>query len=211
MFQKYFFIANYLLIIIVGGFYFYKIKDSKPLKLFYAFLIYSLITEILGTYLWYHLKISTGFIYNMWNLVAFLFYSYFFLNYIKSSGKRFFVILFAVIVFFLFILNALFRQDVFFDVFRYNNILAKLFICIIVLMYFGEILGSDLILNFKKSMPFWIGLAVFIYAIAMIPIFVVGELIGYQGVFRYIIILLNIIMSSCLITGFVVSKKEFNI
>ena len=211
MFQKYFYIINYLLIIVVGCLYFFKIKDSKPLVLFYGFLIYSLITEILGSYFWWELRISTGAFYNTWNLVAFLFYSYFFLNYLKSSRRRFFVKLFVVNVLALFAINALFYQDFFTDVFRYNNVFQKLLISITIMMYFGELLKSDSIVYFKKSMSFWIAIVVLLYSVGLIPIFVIGELIEYQGVFRYVIILLNFVMSIGLITGFVVSKKEYNI
>ena len=75
MFQKYFFIGNYLLIILVGILYWYKLKQSLPLKLFMWFLVYSLITEIVGTYFAFYAKINTALIYNTWNLISYLFYS----------------------------------------------------------------------------------------------------------------------------------------
>lgn len=210
MFQKYFFIVNYLLIIVVGSFYYYKIRESKPLRLFFIFLVYSLVTEILGSYTAYSSRPNTAYIYNIWNFVSYLFFSYFFLNYIKTKWKRLIIYFFALVVVILFIVNAFFYQDFFKDVFRYHKMLCSIFICIVIVMYFSEILMSDLILNFKKSMSFWIALGVFIMEIGIIPIFVIGELIEYRGVFRYIIFLLNILMGASFIIGFVVSKKEFN-
>ena len=73
---KYFFVFNYLLIILVGLFYYDKLKQSLPLKLFFGFLMYSLVTEIIGTYFAYFAKINNAVIYNSWNIVNYLFFSF---------------------------------------------------------------------------------------------------------------------------------------
>jgi len=77
-------------------------------------------------------------------------------------------------------------------------------------MYFSELLNSDRIISIQKTMTFWISLGVLIYALGYIPVFIIGEFIDYQGIFRSITFGLNIFMSLCFITGFIVSKKEFN-
>ena len=64
--------------------------------------------------------------------------------------------------------------------------------------------------NLKEYMFFWISLGVFLYVIVFIPVFIIAELIEYKGAFRYITFGLNIIMSLCFITGFIISKKEYN-
>ena len=212
MIQKYFFIVNYLLVILVASFYFYKIKESKPLKLFFGFLVYSLFTEIGGAYYKFVLFKGPYYVYNLWVLIAFLFYSYFFLNYVKSKGKQLVIKLFAALIFGLFVVNALFFQDVFSQVFQYNNMLGKILMSVIIVLYFADIMQSDRLLYFKKSMPFWIALGVFIYSLGSIPVFVVGETIGYSTswLFSYIFYILNFAMGVSFITGFIVSKEKFN-
>lgn len=210
MFQKYFFIVNYAVIIIFGLYHFRKFKNCKPLKLFLGFIIYSFLTESLATFLLYEKRINVSLLYNLWNINAILFYFYFFWNFIKSNGKRFAIGLFTAICILLYVGNALFYQNILEESFRNIHIVGKLFISVVVIFYFSEILSSDAILNFKKSLTFWVALGVFIYALGLIPIFVMGKLIGFMGVYRYVIILLNILMALSFITGFIVSKKEYN-
>jgi hypothetical protein len=211
MFQKYFFIGNYLLIILVGILYWYKLKQSLPLKLFMWFLVYSLITEIVGTYFAFYAKINTALIYNTWNLISYLFYSYLFLVIIKNKTKRK-VIFYLTLTYLIYeLVNTLFYQNYLTDVYAYSTILIKIFLVITILMYFLELLKSDLILNVKESMFFWISLGVLIYSIGFIPVFVIAKLIDYQGIFRHITFALNISVSLCFITGFIVSKKEYNV
>jgi len=210
MFQKYFFICNYLLIILVGIIYYNKLEQSLPLKMFLWFLLYSLVTEVTGTYFAFHAKINTAVVYNTWNIINYLFYSYFFLAIIKTRVKRKVIFGLAFIFIMYELVNTLFYQNYLTDVYANSIILKKLFLVVIVLMYFSELLNSDRIISFQKSMFFWISLSVFIYALGFIPVFIIGEYISYRGIFRYITFGLNIIMSGCFITGFIVSKKEFN-
>jgi len=46
--------------------------------------------------------------------------------------------------------------------------------------------------------------------VVLLAVFIIVELINWQGIFNYIILGLNILMSLCFITGFIISKKEFN-
>lgn len=211
MFQKYFFIGNYLLIILVGVFYRHKFKQSLPLKLFMWFLLYSLITEIIGTYFAFYAKINTAIIYNTWSNISYLFYSFFFYFLIKNKIKRKVILGFTLVYLIYEFVNTFFYQNFSINVFAYSFILNKFLLSIIILMYFSELLKSDAILNFERSMVLWIGLGVLINSIGFIPVLVIGEFIQYNGVFDYIAYGLNIIMSLCFITGFIVSKKEYNL
>lgn len=207
---KYFFVFNYLLIILVGLFYYDKLKQSLPLKLFFGFLIYSLVTEITGTYFAYFAKINNAVIYNSWNIVNYLFFSFFFWTRVKLSIKRKLIVGFAILFIALELVNILFFQNFLTAVYRYNSVLGKILIAILIMIYFTELLKSDTILNIKESMFFWISLGVFLYVIGFIPVFIIAELIEYKGIFEYITFGLNIAMSLCFITGFIISKKEFN-
>ncbi len=210
MLQKYFFICNYLLLIVVGLYNYKKIKDSLPLKMFLFFLVYSFFTELTGMILAFYLKVSTAFIYNSWNIVSYLFYTYFFLSKIENKTKGLYIKGFAILFVALFLINALFFQNYLNYIFKNNIILGKILMIVVIMIYFTELLKSDLILNIKKSLFFWVSIGVFIYSIGFIPVFVVAEYISYQGAFRYITIGLNIAMSLCFVTGFLISKKQYN-
>lgn len=211
MVQKYFFICNYLLLIVLGFYNYKKIKESLPLKTFLFFLVYSFFTEVAGMFFAFYLKVSTAFIYNSWNIVSYLFYTYFFLSKIENKTKSLFIKGFAIIFVALFLINALFFQNYVNHIFKNSIILGKVLMIVVIMIYFTELLKSNLILNIKESLFFWISIGVFIYSIGFIPVFVVAEYISYQGAFRYITFGLNIVMSLCFITGFLISKKQYNV
>lgn len=96
------------------------------------------------------------------------------------------------------------------QIFISNIILGKILMIVTIMLYYTELLKSDLILNIKESLFFWISLGIFIYSIGFIPVFVIAEYISYQGAFRYITFGLNILMSLCFIIGFLISKKQYN-
>lgn len=211
MFQKYFFICNYLLLIVLGFYNYKKIRESFPLKMFLFFLVYSFFTEVAGMVFAYYLKINTAFVYNSWNIVSYLFYTYFFVSKISNQTKKLVIKSFAALFIGLIIINALFFQNYVNHIFSNNIILGKILMIVTIMIYFTELLKSDLILNIKESLFFWISIGVFIYSIGFIPVFVIAEYISFQGAFRYITFGLNIFMSLCFIMGFLISKKQYNV
>lgn len=211
MIQKYFFIVNYFVIIAFAIFFYKKYAHSTQLKLFLYFLIYSFFTEVVGTYCATVLKTPTFFIYHTWIILSIFFYGLFFLTSLKNANAR--AVIKGLLVFYLIytIINVSFFKDFVNQPLIDNIIIGRILIVIFVLLYFSELLNSDAILNIKKSLVFWIGIGVLFYNIGFIPVYVIGEYISFRGVFRYISFGLNIIMSVCFITGFLMSKKQYNV
>ena len=205
-----FYTLNYLLLIVLGLIYYKKYNFNLQLKLFLFFLVYSFFTEAIGYYVAHIVKGNTAVIYNSWNVVSFLFYSYFFLSKIKNKTNKTILKIITVSFIALFILNGIFFRNYLEKVFIENVVFGKIALAVIVIIYFTELLKSDAILNIKKSMYFWISIGILMYSIGFIPVYVVAEYISYSIIFRYITLGLNIIMSCCFITGFVLSKKEYN-
>lgn len=77
-------------------------------------------------------------------------------------------------------------------------------------MFFYELLKGERILNLKESLFYWIGLGVMLFNVGFIPAYVVAEYISFGIAYRIITVVLNLIMAGCFITGFIVSKKEYN-
>jgi len=208
--QKYFFILNYLVLIVFAIIYYKKYINSFYLKLFIYFIIYSFLTEVIGTYISYELKLNSNFIYNTWNIVNHLFYAFFFLSGLASLQKRKAIIGFIIAYIIFSIINILFFRDYFGQILLNNILFGSILIVLVVVIYYSELLSGDAILNIKQSLFFWISVGVLLSNIILIPVWVFAEFFSYQGIFRFLIFASNIIMSLCFITGFIISKKEFN-
>lgn len=167
-------------------------------------------TEILGDVLGVFHGINTFLIYNIWSIVSFYFYMFFFLSLLKITKRRnivkFLISSYSLYTFF----ELCFVSDFLNKSLDLNTIIGSLLLVIVVLIYFSELLQDDALLNLKETIFFWIGMGVLLFNIGFIPVFVIAEYISFGGVFRIITLVLNLLMASCFITGFIVSKKENN-
>jgi hypothetical protein len=209
-FPIYTFATIYAITILVGILTYSKYSHRKELKLFLFFLIYSFFTEIIGAYLGRVLFITNNFIYNTWNIVNFLFFAFFILSRINTKKKRTFIKILIGLFISLTIINIVFYANFINQFLIYNALLAKFLTVISIIVYFTELLDSDDILNIKNSLYFWICLGVFLYNLAFLPAFALAKYTSFFGSFKYITFGLNIIMNLCFITGFILSKKEYN-
>lgn len=208
--DKYTYILIYAFTLIVGLLNYKKYNQSLLLKLWLYFLIYSFLTEVSAVYVIYTLKIRAYLIYNIWNIVNTLFYLLFFSYKIKILAKKR-LVFGLILIYILFItINVLFYKNIRIENLNYSAILGMFFIVFTIMIYYTELLNSDSILKFQKSLFFWLSVGVLVINIGSIPVFVIGELIDWQGIFNYIILVLNLLMATSFITGFVVSKKELN-
>jgi hypothetical protein len=211
---KYFYLIYpllYLTTLIVGVSKYSKIKNSLNLKLFLIFIGYSFLTEISAVILGVFLGINTFPIYNTWILVNQFFFFFFFINLLQNSFKKY-IVKFIIGLYALFTLIAIsFYINFSGSYLSMNDIIGSILIVIVILMYFSELLQSDKILNINKSIYFWISLGVLLFNIGFIPVNIFAEFISFNGVFNIVAIFLNVLMAGCFITGFIVSKKEFDI
>lgn len=208
--SAYIYILIYNVVLIFGLVYYKKYNHNLLLKFWFYFLIYSFLTECLATYIIYGIGIRATFTYNLWNIINTLLYMFFYGFLIKKHFRKYLIFglffLYAIYT----LVELIFFKDIKVDLLVYNSIIGMFIISIPIMLYFVEILNSDSILTFQKSIYFWISIGVLIFNIGLIPVYVIAELINWQGVFNHIILGLNLIMAVCFITGFIVSKKEFN-
>ena len=200
----------YSISILVGLFNFKKFSHNKPLKFFLYFLIYTLVSEIIGAYMGKILVVKNNVIYNSWNIINMLFVSYLLLSQITNKFKRIIIYLLVAIFIIITFVNVLFYAGIFEYLLSKNNLLAKTLVVVVVIIYFTEVLENDKILNFKNSLFFWIALGIFLYNIAFLPAYALFKYTSVYGMFKYITLGLNLIMHTCFIMGFLLSRKEFN-
>lgn len=144
-------------------------------------------------------------------MLILFFTSSFFLSQIKNSKKRKIVQGFIVVYGLYVLISSLFYKD-YGSVYLVDSwVLGQLFVVLTIMLYYTELLKSDTILNIKYSLLFWISIGALIFNIGILPVFVIAELIRFQGIFRYIILGLNVVLSLSFIIGFIVSKKEYNV
>ncbi|GGK38235.1 hypothetical protein E2488_10325 [Gramella jeungdoensis] len=187
-----------------------KIRDSLYIKLFLIFIAYSLLTEISAFIIGVLLRINTFPIYNTWNLMNHFFYLFFFLHLLQNSLKRK-ILKFIIGIYAVFTAVVIsFYVDFLSKFLSINSVIGSILIVISIMIYFSELLQSDEILNLKKSIYFWISLGVLLFNIGFIPVYIIAEFIVFGGVFKIITFFLNLLMISCFVTGFIVSKKEYN-
>ena len=168
----------------ITGFFYYKKYKSEAAKYFIFFLAFIAICDCLGGYVSYVLPdkalsflIGTKFEKNhwwstlYWTLGAPLFYVFYFnkiietllfKNIIKYSGC--FLFLFSLVYI------ALHWELFFYQFFPVFNVLGAIIICMCSVFYFFEILISDKILYFYKSINFYISVSIFIWWLIITPL-----------------------------------------
>ena len=172
-----------ILAAVTGILLFNKYKGSST-KYFIYFLVFIALSELASRYTFW---VQEGELFSFldgtvfqrnywwgtlfWSLGSVMFYSFFFLKIIKT--KRFRIILnvsrysFLVFFFLFIIIN---WSDYFIRPFPVISVLGAIIIFMCSIFYFLEILESDTILSFYKSINFYIATTIFIWWLIITPI-----------------------------------------
>ena len=211
---------------VVSGLFFYKKYKNTTAKFFIYFILYLFICDFFS--LNYHTFIDRYFsslkgtilernkwwstLY--WKIGAIVFFSLFYYRILKTSiFKR---ILTALT--FCFLIVSLFTiftnwDDFFIQSFPIISIIGAIVILSCTIFYFIEVLRSDKILAFYKSINFYISLAIFIWWLIITPL-VFYEIYNSKADWDFVILkwqiylFANIFMYTTFIIGLIVSKPE---
>jgi len=197
------------LTLFVAVFQFNKFKTS-PIKYVVYFIGYVFISEtVANSYL--SNGMSTVIINNVYS-IAYTFFNLFFYSILIKNNRAKKI---GYIMMFIFsiglLINQLFFQEFEHKLQTYTFILGLFLVTILVFIYLSEIMNSDKIFKLTNTSVFWISIGIIIFNFGFIPVLVVAELIRWEGIYNYILLFVNVIMYSCFITGFIISKKEYNI
>lgn len=208
---KYKYVLLYSVTVIVGIIYRKKFWHEPLLKYWFIFVIYSFLNEVSGRYMLDIMKVNRViFPNNLWFLVNSLFYLFFFRSLVKSKRRKAYNSLF-IAVFLLFLsVQVLFFKGLNTDYFIDTFILGQFFVVLSILIFFTETLSSNRIFLMRKSLFFYIAFGALIFNVGLLPVYVIAEYIGYRGVFRVIIITVNVVLNASFVFGFIRSQKEFN-
>lgn len=173
------------------------------------FICYTFIGELTGIILIKN-GIKANIVYNVYSLVFTIFFVVFFRNYINNNTFKK-VATWLIIIFLLGVTaNSLFAQHIINNLQTHTFVLGFLIVAVVISLFFIDILNGDAILKLNKLPHFWVSVGVFSFAICIVPVMVIANFIGWSGAYDYILLAVNVIMYGCFVTGFIVSKKEFN-
>ena len=186
----------------------FKKYRKTPEKVFLYFLIYGvLITELVGhLLLWLGIGITNTFLYNLFTLVSYLVYLSWFYKILPSKQK---LILFFGIVFVTTWCYMLTYGTFFTNIWTVPVIVGSIFIFILTILYFAQLLQQDQVVSIYSSQQFWIAIGLFIFTLGIAPtLFFQDDLDIYGALYGSMLTFLNIILYGSLIIGFLCLYKK---
>ena len=213
-----FIVFSELLSATIGTIYFYKYKHT-PLKYFLFLLWYITITECIG---WYARNNSVlvffdkdGVSYNLWlfNLLYFILFVVIFMIYLKiinNSKQKKIIKVFILSYILISIINWTFIQSFAFEMSELPYVAGSIFLIITIMFYFTQLLKSDRIIIFHKTLLFWISVGLLLFHTGTIPFSLkYNDYTVFPGIHKlYLIIyILAITMYLMFTFGFIWSKR----
>lgn len=175
-------------------------------RYFLWFLIYVVCHEILGISYQYVFDNDNDILHNIFTLISFPFYFFWFH---KILNKRKWVIYVLLSAFFITFLNDIIYINPL-DYLYLNPIVVGAFcVLILTISYFVELLNTDSITTFAQSQRFWIVTGLFSFYIGLIPLLIFYHYLNYNGGFYSLVITcLNAVLYSCYLKSFICLKKK---
>jgi len=216
---RYFVPFSELLAAIAGTIYFYKYKNTVLKYLLYLLWYITLtefsawfasINDILGFF------DEKGIHYNLWfyNLlrpITFLTLFFIYFKSVKTKTYQLWIKIFTIIYILILIINWTFIQNFAFEMSETPKIAGSIFLIILIVFYFIELLKSDKIVIFHMTLQFWISVGLLLYYSGTIPFALKWN--GYMlipGIHKLFLIntILALAMYLIFTFGFIWSKKE---
>jgi len=218
-----------LLSAIAGIYYLKKVPAiSTPSKMLVAFLWFTFFVEIVGAYSpiayfseYKFLSFIKGtnfernrWLYNIYNIIKFVFFVYYFRSYIKSKLNRKVLLILTSLFIITSIIN-LALTDVFFKFeSQYVNLTGTFLLMFSIILFFFQLLKSDHILNLKRFLPIYIAIAVMLFFLCVTPLTIYSEFFRtstgnqlFVNLHVRVLLYSNIFMYSFFILGFIICSK----
>ncbi|MBK9717405.1 MAG: hypothetical protein IPO85_07815 [Saprospiraceae bacterium] len=209
--QNFIFVLQFLVVLV---FYYYRrtlIANQHILLLYIA--IFTFIEDFGGHLLTIYQLINNMAYYSILSTIILLLYFYFYYQQIKNAAyKR--IILYAAIFLGIFsVLNIIFIQKLFEKFTSYNFCIGSVIMCVIICMYVVETMKSDLIIDLKKNLLFWVSIGLFFYYLMNIPVMagynylLESDSFTLRMIYRYITNVVLYIQYTLFIIGAICMKR----
>ncbi|MCH2489528.1 MAG: hypothetical protein MK211_05200 [Flavobacteriales bacterium] len=185
-----------------------KYKDA-PEKYFLYFLWYTFLVEVIGAILKRYFEVENYWLYNAYMITSFLFYFSWYYAILKNLIFKRTVIVFSILFMIVALLSVIFEDWA--EYHSYTFAMGALFVLVLTVFHFYQLLYSDVVLNIKYHLGFWISIALLLFYMGMLPLMFLSEFLDIEGVsYLIILLILNAILYGCYITGFLWTKKKHN-
>lgn len=183
----------------------YKNLKGTTEAYFVYFLIYVLVTELLG-YFSYFLGIENNLFYNIYSLISIIFYLYWYSLIMPQYSK------------FLGYMGIMYMVVYIWDAYVFGMtssllekplIVGTLFVIVCTTLFFYNLLKSDRVEFFIQDRRFWFVTGMFIFYVSFLPLLVLTHFEdAFQTSFKVAITALNIILYTCFCIGILMGKKN---
>lgn len=214
--EKLGYIAAMLFVItsIIGSLNWSKLPNYKS-KVFLFSIMFSSIVEVIGIFFneWTNGLLSY-YVYNVYIYVLFVIYLFILRSILKNYRCKvlgtFFIILYTCG----FILNLILQFDTLgHNIYSGVYSLGVLLFIILSSFYLIELFNSSNVLNYKKNIFFWFIIGVLLFHVPFLPFMLALDwfLIEYRtSTYWIVLLILNLIMNTCFIIGFLWTEKKYN-
>lgn len=185
--------------------YKWKTIRKTPLWIFLPFLIYSFLNEVTTTALYSFTSINFRYLYNIYCIVSFFVYLYWFDRILKLKLWKWVVTL----VFLSAVVYDVITSDSLKQLIKTALLVQAIILLIFSFIYFVRLLNREEVVHYQLIPEFWIILGLLVFHIAFVPLFLLTGL-GYniQKAYSIAINILNYILYSSYILGFYVAGKR---
>ena len=188
--------------------HFNKYKNS-PERYFIYLLWFTVLVETVGRGWRYAFESSNFWVYNVYMLVLFSFYFFWYQSIFEQKTLRKVIWIFAIIFAGVAIWNFVFES---WDGYHKYTFVAGAFLTMIcTLFHFRKLLYGDEVLILKHKLAFWISTGLLLFNVGMIPLMLLSHNLNFGGkYFGIIILVLNSILYGCYIIGFQWAKEKYS-
>jgi len=186
----------------------YKYKNGV-LRYFPLLLWYMVINEFMGLYSYENTTLNK-IIYNIYILINFVFFFY---VYKRSLKKKIYKICIDIFIY-TYLISVLifgFYENYLVHTQSIPYIIAAGLLLITITFYFTELLNSDMVMNVKTNLLFWVSVGLLLYFVGNIPFRIVKNYYGSintNSILYLVNIILTIVLNFCYIIGFLWIKKK---
>lgn len=184
--------------------YYWPHYKNKSIWIFLPFLVYTFLNELLAMMLSFHFRIRNYPMYNVYLIVSFCVYLYWFDQLLRLHfWKWIILLLFSLVVIY----------DIFIDGFS-NGLLKNTLYFQAVLMltfslaYFSNLLRRNEVIHYQNLPEFWIVTGLLMFYIGFIPLSIANGTIKMHNTYMIAINILNYVLYGCYIIAFYVSGRR---
>lgn len=216
-----------ILAAITGTYYLKKGPSLRSTRLLVMFLWMTILVETLASYVvigyysdykYFSFVECTPYrdnkwLFNIYIILSFTFFIYYCGSFLKGRLIRQVVKYSTILYVISAVIYLLTTENYFIETSHFSSIVGTLFLSVVIILFYFQLLKSDTILNLKYFLPFYISIGVLIFNLCITPLDIFSEFYSNKNSifwkFKNIMFLLsNLFMYSSFILGFIICRRK---